>query len=163
MIEQELLNKIKVNEFDYALLRDQLRGYQRPDAKIRSLIDKGFLIRLQRSTFTFGPAANRGLIAREVLANIMYRPSYISLDYALSYYQLIPEAVRAVTNISTKRNRTFNTPLGVFSYQYQKPEFFKIGFTQIKIGEHRRALIATPEKSLLDKIILDGKIKKKKI
>ena len=54
-------------------------------------------------------------ISTEILANLIYGPSSISLDYALYYYGLIPEHVRVVTSITPQRNKIFNTPIGQFT------------------------------------------------
>src|SRR3989338_11587014 len=36
------------------------------------------------------------------IANRLYGPSYVSLEYALGFYRLIPETVYTVTSITTK-------------------------------------------------------------
>jgi hypothetical protein len=49
-----------------------------------------------------------------LIANHLYGPSYVSLDYALGHYGLIPEAVRQITSVTTRRGKTYDTPLGRF-------------------------------------------------
>ncbi len=83
-----------------------------------------------------------------LVANRLYRPSYLSLESALSHYNLIPETVYGISSLTTKATREFKTPLGVFSYQKIKPGVFK-GYELKKIGAGR-VLIAEPEKALLD-------------
>ncbi len=86
------------------------------------------------------------------LSNILLFPSYVSLQSALSYYGLIPEAVFSVTAVSTRRTRTFSTPIGVFTFRKIKQELF-CGYTKVKFGDFN-VLLATPEKALLDTIYI---------
>lgn len=62
------------------------------------------------------------------IANKLYEPSYVSLDIALSHYGIIPEVVYAISSITTKASREFNTPKGNFIYQRIKKEVF-IGYS----------------------------------
>src|SRR3990167_6547201 len=41
------------------------------------------------------------------IANRLYAPSYISFEYAMSRYGLIPESVYAVTSATSRITRTF--------------------------------------------------------
>ncbi|GAH77038.1 unnamed protein product, partial [marine sediment metagenome] len=60
-------------------------------------------------------------------ANLIYQPSYISLHTALSFYNLIPEAVYTTTSITTKKTNLFNTHIGNFSYNTVKKAVFGFG------------------------------------
>lgn len=82
------------------------------------------------------------------LANKLYEPSYVSLNTALSHYGIIPEVVYAITSITTKAFREFNTPRGSFIYQQIKKEVFT-GYG-LKELENDKILIAEPEKALAD-------------
>lgn len=82
------------------------------------------------------------------IANKLYDPSYISLSAALSYYGIIPEVVYAVTSITTKAFREFNTPKGNFIYQRIKKEVFT-GYS-LKEIKKENVLFAEPEKALAD-------------
>jgi predicted transcriptional regulator of viral defense system len=82
------------------------------------------------------------------IANRLYRPSYISLESALSFYGIIPETVYSTTSVSTKATREFESELGIFSYQkIKKPAF--IGY-QLKDVYGEKVLMADPEKALAD-------------
>lgn len=82
-------------------------------------------------------------------------PSYISLDYALHYYGLIPERVEAVTSVTVSRGRRFSTPIGLFIYHSVPMRAYPIGLDQIELDGGRSFLIAIPEKALADKIQAD--------
>jgi hypothetical protein len=93
------------------------------------------------------------------LANLIYGPSYVSLEWALSYYGMIPERVEEVTSVTLKRKQSFLTPLRTFSYQHINPLAYPTGVTRIEVSDYQKALIATPEKALCDLLMLRrGKI-----
>ena len=111
---EELRRSIPGEEFDYQSLLGALKGYERPRDKITALFRRGVIIRVKKGIYVFGQRYARRPFSREVLANMIYGPSYVSLDYALHYYGLIPERVEAVTSVSVGRNRRFTTPVGLF-------------------------------------------------
>jgi len=82
------------------------------------------------------------------IANRIYRPSYISLETALSYYNLIPESVCNTTSISTRRTYTFDTEIGQFIYRKMKPSLF-FGYKLLEYGD-KKIKIASLEKTILD-------------
>jgi predicted transcriptional regulator of viral defense system len=151
MIE-ELRKKVAGEEFDYQVLMDVLRGYEHPRDKITALLRQGIIIRVKKGIYIFGEKYSRGPFSREVLANMIYGPSYVSLDYALHYYGLIPERVEAVTSVTCGRGRRFSTPVGLFIYRMIHLRAYQVGIDQIEIEGDRPFLIATPEKALADKI-----------
>ena len=82
------------------------------------------------------------------VANRLYKPSYISLETALSHYSIIPEVAMAVTSITTKPTRTFKNKHGLFIYHTIKPQAFT-GYFVDKHGDFD-VLIAEPEKAFID-------------
>jgi predicted transcriptional regulator of viral defense system len=148
----ELRKKVAGEEFDYQVLMDVLRGYERPRDKITAMLRQGVIIRVKKGVYVFGEKYSRGPFSREVLANMIYGPSYISLDYALHYHGLIPERVEAVTSVTLGRARRFSTPVGLFIYRMIPLKAYQIGIDQVQIEGGRPFLIATPEKALADKI-----------
>jgi hypothetical protein len=85
------------------------------------------------------------------LAQIIYAPSYISLESALAYHQLIPEAVYSITSACAKRSKEFHTPLGVFNYLHLPLENFYTEVELITEGEHQ-FFMAKPWKAISDYI-----------
>ena len=79
-------------------------------------IRKGLLVRLRQEYFAFPEYLRRPDFA-QYIANRIYRPSYISLHTALSFYGLIPEAVVQITSVSTLKTATFRNPFGEYSYK----------------------------------------------
>ncbi len=143
--------KITGEEFDYQALLDGLREYDRPRDKITALLRKGEIIRVKKGIYVFGERYRRRPFSREVLANMVYGPSYISLETALHHHGLIPEGVEAMTSVTDGRERRFFTPLGLFTYRRIPARAYPIGIDQVEIGGGA-FLMATPEKALADKI-----------
>jgi len=142
-------------EIDYLRLKSILSEYTQPRNKIRTLLKNHSLIRVKKGLYVFGEKVAQGLYCKEHLANLIYGPSAISREYALSFYGLIPERVEEITNITPKRNKIFDTPVGRFSYQYIPIALYPYGITQTVI-EGRKILIATPEKALCDILYLSS-------
>lgn len=113
--------------FDYQVLLDVLREYRKPRDRIRRLVAAGEIIRVKKGLYVFASAFQRQPIVREQLANLIYGPSYVSLDSALSYHGLIPERAEAVTSGTTGRSRVFDTPFGAFTYQSLPPVRYAFG------------------------------------
>ena len=151
MIEQ-IRRQISQEEFDYQTLLHCLKDYERPRDKIRALLKTNAIIRVKKGLYVFGPEYSRGPFSRELLANLIYGPSYISLDYALSYYGLIPERVETVTSVTCGKNRVFLTPVGRFTYWSVPLNTYRVGIDIIQLNARRSFLIATPEKALADKV-----------
>ena len=150
-----LRKKIGGEEFDYQTLIDCLEGYSNPRAKITQLLRKGIIIRVKKGLYIFGEAYRRRPYSKELLANLIYGPSYISLEYALQYYGLIPERVEAVTSVTSGRSRNFSTPAGMFTYRQIPVYALSTGMDRVELKDGTAFLIATPEKALADKIISD--------
>ena len=155
MIEA-IRKEIPQEEFDYQTLMNCLKDYARPRDKISDLLQKGTIIRVKKGLYIFGEGYRRKPYSREILANLIYGPSYVSLDYALQHYGLIPERVEAVTSVSTGRSRRFSTPVGLFTYRMIPLQAYRIGMDRIDIRDGRAFLMATPEKALADKLY-DGR------
>ena len=154
MVSMDLISqmrkKITGEEFDYLLLLNCLKDYKRPRDKITKLIKNETILRVKKGLYVFGPLYRKRPYSLEVLANLIYGPSYISFEYALSYYGLIPETVKRVTSASYKKNKTFETDLASFVYYPVHKEAFSIGIQSIKLDSNTYFLMASKEKALVD-------------
>ena len=146
---------IPQEEFDYQTLIQGLRGYASPRDKITDLLRKRIVLRVKKGLYVFGPAFRHRPFSREVLANLLYGPSYISLEYALQHHGLIPEAVETVTSITTGRSRQFRTPLGSFTYRMISLQAFRTGVDLIQGEGGSSYLMATKEKALADRLVAE--------
>ncbi len=144
--------KIKTEEFDYAMLMSVLSYYRKPRDVVTRLLKQGAILRVKKGLYVFAEVYRKGILCKESLANLIYGPSYISLEYALYYYGLIPERVEQVTSMTVLKSKTFTTPLGVFAYVHLNPKKVAVGITQVKIDLRHQVLMATPEKALADRL-----------
>jgi len=92
-----------------------------------------------------------------MVANKIYEPSYVSLESALAYYEVIPEAVLGVTSVSSRKTKQYDTSWGVFSYRSVKPQYM-IGYQVIDNSPGNKFKIACLEKALLDYLYLHSDI-----
>ncbi len=144
-------------EFDYPLLVTALTrlGYAAPAKKIHDLMKAGVLLGVKKGLYTFSPDYARAPICKETLANLIYGPSCISLEYALAYYGLIPERVTVLTSVTPKRDKRFETPLGVFTYRYLAKEKYREEIDLVSMDSKHAVFIASLEKSFCDTVVLN--------
>ena len=148
----DIRRRIPGEEFDYQALMGSLRGYASPRDKVTGLLKKGVIVRVKKGIYVFGQKYQLRPFSREILANIIHGPSYVSLDYALHYHGLIPERVEAVTSVTCGRGKRFNTPVGLFIYRTVPMSAYSTGISRVEMDGGRSFLIASPEKALADKL-----------
>lgn len=105
---------------------------------------RGFIVRVKRGFYVFPDALPPELF----IANKIVRPSYVSLDFVLSYHRVIPETVYEITSITTKTTRCFEALGKKYSYRSIKKEVFTGYVTEKQKGFS--FLIADPEKAFVD-------------
>lgn len=113
---------------------------------------KGYLIRLRRGYYAFPEYKNKPDYSL-YFANRIYRPSYISLHTALSFYGMIPESVVQITSVATLKTASFTNDFGEYAYKNVK-ENLLFGYDLKTMADNRTILFATPEKALLDLLYL---------
>jgi hypothetical protein len=150
----DIRERARTDVLDYQQLVSYLHGYAKPRDRISMLLADGSLIRVRKGLYVFGESYRRAPLSRELLANLIYGPSYVSLDYALSHYGMIPERVENVTSVTTGESRRFSTPFGVFTYRPLPPRRYAPGIRWSGEGD-ARCLMASPEKALVDKVWTD--------
>jgi len=148
-----ILNKLpRDHHFDYQFLLSLLSDYKAPRDKIGLMIRNNEIIRVKKGLYILSPEWG-GRCDPVILANVVYGPSYVSLESALAYWGLIPEAVTAVTSMSTGRSKRFSTPVGEFIYRHIQPSAYVNGIVRRQI-DTVPFLIASPEKALCDRTAL---------
>lgn len=131
-------------------------GADSPQQVQRQLADwvrAGKIIQLRRGYYTLAEPYRSKHPHSYLIANQMVRGSYVSLQTALSHYDLIPEHVAVVTSVTTGRPGKRQNAFGHFSYQHIQPALF-FGFIYRQVTDTQWAYMATPEKALLDLIYL---------
>jgi len=143
-------------EADYQALMAQMPPQSHPRRKLKELQNKGHLLRLKKGFYVLSKELIGKDYSPQIVANLLYGPSYLSMEYALSYYQLIPERVEAFTSVTTQKNKSFETPIGLFTYQHLSTSLYPMAVTlQKNSSDERTFLIATPEKALMDMFTLN--------
>ena len=104
----------------------------------------GLFLRLKKGLYTLKTDPPM----EEEIANLLYRPSYLSFEYALSIYNIIPEMPYTITSATTKPTRTFQAGGKSFSYFTIKLQAFT-GYVPVKKAG-RTIILAEPEKALMD-------------
>jgi len=69
----------------------------------------------------------------EFLANILYPPSYLSLEYVLSEHNILSESSYNFILITKNKTKKFSNKMGLFDYHHIKDDLFT-GFRTIKIN-----------------------------
>ena len=137
-------------------LKPLLSDYTNPDDFISRMVKSGELIRLKNGFFLIAEKIKQSPVPYEQIANLMYGPSYISFEWALSFYKMIPEGVYVVTSTCVGQSQTFKTPVATFDYTHLSHHRYAIGIDQ-KETAAGGFLIATPEKALADLVHLKSK------
>jgi hypothetical protein len=137
----------------HQLLKSWLKGYKRPNDKINALKSEGILESIKKGFYIAGPKVRSERPENILVANHLLGPSYVSMDTALSYYDLIPERVFAITSMTTKASREFDTSIGLFTYVHLPLPYYSFGLNTTRLSDEQFAIIASPEKALFDKII----------
>lgn len=152
----ELKNALPLSIFSHEMIYSLLeKSISNVNEKISNLVRNKELIRLKKGFYTFSNLYQTKPINLISVANTLYSPSYVSFDYALSYYGMIPERVSEVTSATSKNEKLFDTPIGRFSYKKVSLEAYSLGIDWIYDDVDGGRFIATSEKALCDKIKYD--------
>lgn len=128
------------------ILINELKNYKNPQMRIRRMVDQGKLFPVKRGIYE-----NDRLCPPKALAGVIYGPSYLSFEYALALYDLIPERAAVYTSATLQKNRTksFSNFFGAYEYRDIPAKAFPYGITIQSEGAYSW-LIASPEKALCD-------------
>jgi len=130
------------------IAKKSLNNYSNINAKLSNDVKNKKLYRL-----------TKGLYETDIntpnyfLANSIYGPSYISFDFALSYYNLIPEKVETVTcaTYNKRKKKIYITPFGTYTYRDVPSTVYSCEVNLFVEGSYTYQ-IATVEKALCDKL-----------
>ena len=117
--------------------------------KAKRLEQDGKIIRLKKGLYVTSPRISRMELSPFLLANHIYGPSYVSMQTALRYYGLIPEAVYSAQSMTTGVARDYENTVGTFNYIHVPTRYYNIGVTMNE-SAGVTFMIATPEKALCD-------------
>ena len=137
------------------IIKLNLQKYSNKNTKICREVKNGNLIKIINGLYETDPNVNGYLLAGSI-----YGPSYLSFDYALSYYGLIPEKVTAYTSATCnkKKKKSYDNHFGTYLYRDVPVDVYPLGINVIEEGEYAYQ-IAAPEKALCDKLYTLSPIK----
>lgn len=122
--------------------------------QISRWVKSGRIIQLKRGFYILPERYRKVEVYEPYIAGILKKPSYISLEKALEFHNLIPEAVTVYTSVTPKRPERIVSNIGIFDYRHIKNSLFW-GYDSVTVNR-QTAFIAHPEKALLDLIYLKG-------
>ncbi|KKN82518.1 hypothetical protein LCGC14_0308140 [marine sediment metagenome] len=140
------------------LILELLHDYQRPNDKISELLKGKALISLRRGLYLTGPKLGLPTPEPFLIANHLRGPSYVSLESALSYWNMIPERAYEISSVTIKTSKVYKTPVGRYSYRQLKTPYYSYGIKSIEYSPKQTLLVASPEKALCDKVVLTSNI-----
>ena len=128
------------------MLVNKFNAYTNPKAKIKRMCNNGELINVCHGLYEDDKNADSFL-----LHSYIYGPSYISFDYVLSMYSIIPEFGLNVTcaTFGKEKNKLYNTPFGIILYRDVPKKVFPYGTQNISCNGYNY-ILASPEKALCD-------------
>lgn len=142
-----------IYSFDELALK--FSNYTDIKGKIRREIKSGNLFPINRGLYETD--AN---VSGKYLAGSIFGPSYLSFDYALAEYSLIPETVHVYTSATFKKRKTkvYQNHFGVFTYRDVPSNLYHSGIL-LHCDENYSYQMATPEKALCDKLYSISSVK----
>lgn len=137
------------------IIKANLKTYSNKNTKICREVKNGNLIKIINGLYETDSSVNGYLLAGSI-----YGPSYLSFDFALSYYGLIPERVTAYTSATCdkKKKKEYNNEFGTYLYRDVPTDVYPLGVKLIQEGEYVYQ-IAIPEKAICDKLYTLNPIK----
>lgn len=130
------------------MLKEKYSDYANALDKIKRDADRGIIFRLTKGIYETDKNTDPCLLASSILS-----PSYLSFDWALSYYGLIPERVFAITSATfrNRKNKTFKNYFGRYEFTDIPSDAFSEGLTYLESGDYI-VKIATKEKAICDSL-----------
>lgn len=132
----------------HSMIMEELAEYKNPKTKLGRLVKEGVYTPITRGLYETNSKTPGYLLAGSI-----YGPSYLSFEFALSYYGMIPEAVHVYTSATFNKNkkRMYDTSFGSFIYRDVPAKVYPMGITLETEGDYTFQ-IATKEKALCDKL-----------
>jgi predicted transcriptional regulator of viral defense system len=149
--------KIKLKDFIVFSVHDiEKVDFEFHSQRLSEWQTKGYVKKITKEHYIFSDLEiNESVLF--IIANRIYAPSYISLEMAFSYYNLIPEAVYGITSATSQKTNNFKTDFGAFSFRRIKPNLM-FGYKLIEY-KNQSFRIAEIEKAVLDYFYLNAKLK----
>lgn len=140
--------------FGHGTLLPLLAEYKRPNDKIARWLLTGELVQLRKGLYLLGSSWRTAPVSRPLVANVLFGPSYVSLEFALSTHGLIPEGTVDLTSVTPRRGRQVVTPFGHFSYTHLPLPLYGVDVRMESNPDGTSFLLASPTQAICDKVVL---------
>ena len=148
-----LLSNYSDQPISTQVLLGLLKGYSRPYDKIMEMVNQGIIFQLRKGLYITTSLVSAKTPEPFLIANHLYGPSYISLESAMFHWGLIPERVFEISSVTTKKSKKFMIQNVVFSFTHLPIAYYPLGIQSLSLTEDQTVLMASPEKSLCDKVV----------
>jgi len=130
------------------MILNELRQYASPADKLTRMVRDGEYIQITKGLYETDRSTPGYLLAGSI-----YGPSYLSFEFALGYYGMIPEAVYAFTSATFEKGKkkTFKNPFGTYTYRDVPSRIYPMGLEIIEEGSYA-FMIASREKAICDQL-----------
>lgn len=145
----DIVKKLNRAEVTHLELSSALKKYKNINKKIHDLIKNKTLLKLQKGFYRVNSSFITTESSDEILAQMLYGPSYLSMEWALSEYGCIPEQVFTLTSITLKRQKKIKIQNISFQYKHLGKNKYSLGLQSIK-KNNNSILFASPLKALID-------------
>ena len=131
-----------------SMILNELNQYVNPSDKLSRMVKSGEYIQIVKGLYETDKST-----AGHLLAGSIYGPSYLSFEFALAFYGLIPEAVYTFTSATfeKKKKKKYVTPFGTYTFRDVPSGVYNYGLSIKKEGDYSY-IIASPEKALCDQL-----------
>lgn len=146
--------------FDETVVRNLFPDRSKAARKVLAhrAVTIGEVIRLKPGLFLLNSEYRKTHPHPFVVAAALHSPSHVSLESALSYHGLIPEAVFQVSSVTFFRSRTFRTPVGIFTFSRVPAKQPRAGVRATQIDNKSWVFIASPLRAIADLVYLNKQI-----
>lgn len=152
----QLKKQLPLSVFTHDMIADILKEtHINVNDRIMKLVKNNELIRLKKGVYCFSKEYRDTPLDLISISVMLYFPSYVSFEYALSYHGMIPERVEEISCATTKNNKLFETQIGRFSYKKIPEKAYPLGVEWLYDEKFGGRFIASAEKALCDKIRYD--------
>lgn len=124
--------------------------------RIHILTKTGWLKRIKQGLYIVNESISSRFqndLSLIAISSALDNASYVSLAYALNYYQMFDQFTKTITAITTKDSKKYRFDDYIFQFTKVKPEMF-FGFEE-RMESGQVVKIADAEKALIDYLYLD--------
>ncbi|MCL2151079.1 MAG: hypothetical protein FWH50_02510 [Coriobacteriia bacterium] len=153
-IDQQKLARYGSLPVTHDMLMTDYPNLSYPKDKVAQLARSGSIIRLKKGLYVTSSDISGIEYCKELIANHLYGPSYVSLETALAYHGMIPERVFGILSATPKASRSFHNQIGRFDYVKVPDDYYPNGIVIARPSEQQSFLIASPTKAVCDLLLL---------